>query len=118
MYIDYLQNLLGLNKRTFPTDLILHECVADANLKGLVKIENESLLKQLFRNVQHLTFIISTNFKILHMLNKGVCALNDTKSIILRAFLENRYFKFRVACKTPGYTNIICMRLKYSKVKT
>ena len=52
------------------------------------------------------------------MLNKGVCALNDTKSIILRAFLENRYFKFRVVCKTPGYTNIICMRLKYSKVKT
>ena len=52
------------------------------------------------------------------MLNKGVCALNDTKSIILRAFLENRYFKFRAVCKTPGYTNIICMRLKYSNVKT
>ena len=62
MYIDYLQNLLGINKRTFPTGLILYECMADANLKGFVKIENESLLKQLFsiyniNKFQNITYV-------------------------------------------------------------
>ena len=61
--------------------------MADANLKHLVKIEKESLLKQLFTNIQHSTFMVSTNFKILHILNKGeVCALlSSAKLIILPA---------------------------------
>ena len=57
---------------------MLYKCVADANLKCLVETEKEYLLKQLFTNIQHSTFTISTNFKILHILNKGeTCALNS-----------------------------------------
>ena len=52
--------------------------MADANLKCLVEIEKEYLLKQLFTNIQHSTIAISTNFKILHILNKAeTCALNS-----------------------------------------
>ena len=39
------------NKRLFLSDLVLYECVADNNLKFSVKIEKESILKQLF--IQH-----------------------------------------------------------------
>ena len=46
------------------------ECAADANLKFSVKIEKESILKQLFTNIQHSTLIISTSFKILQVLNR------------------------------------------------
>ena len=93
--------------------------MADASLKCLVKMEKESLLKRFYTNMQHSTFKISTNFKILHILNIGeVCAFNGAKfrSKLQCFLLENKYFKFKVACKTPGSTNIIYMRLEYSKV--
>ena len=49
-----------------------------------MKIEKESLLKQLFTNIQHSAFAKSINFKILHILNEGeVCVLNGGKLIIL-----------------------------------
>ena len=83
-----LQNLAPSESLPFLTDLVFYGHVADANLKSLVKIEKESLLKQLFTNIQHSSFMIATNFKKLHILNKGeVCALNSAKSIILRAFV-------------------------------
>ena len=59
----------------------------DVYLKCLIEIEKESLLKQLFTNMQHLTFTISTSFKILHILNKGeVPALNGAKLINFNGF--------------------------------
>ena len=61
--------------------------MTDVYLKCLVKIEKEPLLKQLFTSIQHSTFTISTNFKILHILNKGeVCALNGAKLITVSGF--------------------------------
>ena len=41
----------------------------------------------MFTNIQHLTFTISTNFKILHISNKGeVSALNGAKLINFNGF--------------------------------
>ena len=53
------------------------------NLKFSLKIEKESLLKQLFIKVQLSTFMISANFKILQFLNKG---LKGAKFIIFSVF--------------------------------
>ena len=84
--------------------------MADANFKFSVKIEKESLLKDLFTNIQHSTFTISTNFKILHILKKsGKCALNGAKLIILTVFFWGIY-NLRLK-----YTSIIYMRVEYGK---
>ena len=57
------------------------------NLKFSLKIEKDSLLKQLFLKTKHSTFIISTNFKILQFLNKDVVwVLEGAKFITLSAF--------------------------------
>ena len=57
------------------------------NLKFSLKIEKDSLLKQLFLKTKHSTFIISTNFKILQFLNKDVVWVwEGAKFIILSAF--------------------------------
>ena len=53
--IDFLLNLT--NNRSFLADLILYECVVETNLKFSLKIEKESLLKQLFMKMQLSTFI-------------------------------------------------------------
>ena len=59
----------------------------DANLKHLVKIEIESLLKQWFTNMQNSRFTITTSFNILRTLNNvDVCGLNGIRLIILSAF--------------------------------
>ena len=79
--IDFLPNLTELylgydrfitNNRPLLADLVLYECKIETNLKLSLKIEKESLLKQLFTKTQLSTFIMSTNFKILPFLNKGV----------------------------------------------
>ena len=65
----------------------MYECIVETNLKFSLKIEKESLLKQLFIEIQLSTFMISANFKILQFLNKGVVwALKDAKFIIVSAF--------------------------------
>ena len=57
---------------------MLYEWVVETDLKFLLKIERESLLKQLFTKIQLSTFMISANIitieniKILQFLNKGV----------------------------------------------
>ena len=52
-----------------------------------MQIEKESLLKQFFTNIQHLTFTISTNFKILDISKKGeVSTLNGAKLINFNGF--------------------------------
>ena len=75
------------NNRQFLADLVLYECIVETNLKFSLKIEKESLLKQLFIKIQLSTFMISANFKILQFLNEGVVwALKGAKFIILSAF--------------------------------
>ena len=53
-----------------------------------MRTEKEPLLKQLFTNIQHLTFTHQQTSKYyIHILNKGeVSAVNGTKFIILSAF--------------------------------
>ena len=64
----------------------------NVDLKFSVKLERESILKQLFSNMQYSTLIISTKFKILQFSNKVVVwALNSAKLIIIRAFLWRIY---------------------------
>ena len=47
----------------------------------------ESLLKQFFTNMQHSTFTIPTNCKMLHISNKREeCTVKGTKLIILSVF--------------------------------
>ena len=73
---DFHRNLIdlefGTNNRPFLADLVLNQWVLETNLKFSLKIEKESLLKQLFTKIQLSTSIISANFKILQCLNKGV----------------------------------------------
>ena len=47
--------------RPFLSDLVLYERAADADLKFSAEIEKESILKQLFTNIQYSALIISTN---------------------------------------------------------
>ena len=56
-------------------------CVVETNLKYSLKIEKESLIKQLFMKTQLSTFIISANLKVLQFLNKlkGAKALKRDK---------------------------------------
>ena len=64
----------------------MYECVVETNLNFSLRIEKESLLKQLLMKIQLSTFMISENFKILQFLNKGVvCALKDMKLLIISA---------------------------------
>ena len=56
-------------------------CVVETNLKYSLKIEKESLIKQLFMKTQLSTFIISANLTVLQFLNKlkGAKALKGAK---------------------------------------
>ena len=61
-----------MDNRPLLPDLVSYECVVETNLKFSLKIEKESLLKQLFMKSQLSTLKTSANFKILQFLNKGV----------------------------------------------
>ena len=98
---DKLQ--LGTNTRPFLADLVLYKCVVETNLKFTLKIEKESLLKELLIKIQLSMFMISVNFKILQLLNKGVVwALKGTKFIILSAF-----FFFFLRIDTFSWGNLL-----------